>query len=592
MGTLLDLASLVVVPSGYKEDVVYSVKPTDGSGDLDFTRSNDTATRVNSAGLIEKVRTNLVTYSEDFANAAWVVDQVTKTTGQTDPNGGTTAVLATSTNTTGVYFYQTSTGAGCMSVYAKAGTRSTFSIIPSTFGNGAFFNLSSETAVAYGTGSLPKIEDVGGGWFRCSVAVSASGNILFSLSDIGGGGMTIGDSMYFAFAQRETGDIATDYIPTTSAAVSVGMTANVPRLDYSGGGCPKLLLEPQRSNLVTFSEQFDNAAWTKTSIAVTANATTSPDGYDNADLLTTTSASICGAYQLISTSSGTFSFSIFAKKGNNNYLALNAQASSANNCTAIFDLSDGTLGEYQTKGTTAYVSHKIENLGNDWYRCTMVLTTTTSVYFFPLFAPLKTGNTFTSSGEVSVASGKTLYLWGCQVEEGSYGTSYIPTLAAAVTRGADACSKTGISSLIGQTEGTVFFDWIMVRESASTSEDYYPITISDGTSANMVTLNNYNSSLVGYVSSGGSGVFVNNSFSGSSDLRIKAAIAYKANDFAFYVNGVQIATDTSGAAPVGLSQLNVNTYFSGAFNDDTKVNQLLLFKTRLSNTQLAELTTP
>ena len=70
-----DDASLVMIPSGYKTSKVYSVKPTDGSGDLTFSRSNDTATRVNSAGLIEKVRTNVIPYSQAFDNALWIKDR-------------------------------------------------------------------------------------------------------------------------------------------------------------------------------------------------------------------------------------------------------------------------------------------------------------------------------------------------------------------------------------------------------------------------------------------------------------------------------------------------------------------------------------
>jgi len=66
-----DDASLVMIPSGTKTSKVYSVKPIDGTGDLTFTRSNDTASRVNSAGLIEKVRTNLLPYSEQIDNAVW-----------------------------------------------------------------------------------------------------------------------------------------------------------------------------------------------------------------------------------------------------------------------------------------------------------------------------------------------------------------------------------------------------------------------------------------------------------------------------------------------------------------------------------------
>ena len=94
---LLGQASLVLIPSGYKEDVVYSEIPTSGAGDLSFTRASS-ATRVNSAGLIEEVRTNLVTYSNDFSNAAWSktnqgVGSVAVVTANytTDPFGGNNA---------------------------------------------------------------------------------------------------------------------------------------------------------------------------------------------------------------------------------------------------------------------------------------------------------------------------------------------------------------------------------------------------------------------------------------------------------------------------------------------------------------------
>jgi hypothetical protein len=97
------------------------------------------------------------------------------------------------------------------------------------------------------------------------------------------------ESFYVYGSQAEIG-VPTDYIPTTTTAVSVGPVANLPRLNYpinSDGsvGCPSLLLEPQRTNLNPYSEQFDNAEWEKTNTTITANATTSPDGYTNADAL-------------------------------------------------------------------------------------------------------------------------------------------------------------------------------------------------------------------------------------------------------------------------------------------------------------------
>jgi len=68
--SFFDDASLVMIPSGYKDQKVYSVKPIDGTGDLTFTRSNDTASRVNSSGLIEKVRQNQYYKSTAFTTSS------------------------------------------------------------------------------------------------------------------------------------------------------------------------------------------------------------------------------------------------------------------------------------------------------------------------------------------------------------------------------------------------------------------------------------------------------------------------------------------------------------------------------------------
>ena len=104
MSDLLNSASLVMIPSGYKEDVVYSQIPTSGAGDLSFTRASN-GTRVNSAGLVEVVPWNLVEYSEQFDNAYWgKTDSSITANSATAPNGTTTADTFTRTITTG-YIY-------------------------------------------------------------------------------------------------------------------------------------------------------------------------------------------------------------------------------------------------------------------------------------------------------------------------------------------------------------------------------------------------------------------------------------------------------------------------------------------------------
>ena len=144
MSGLFNKASLVLVPSGYKAGKVYSEVPTDGDGDLSLTRSNDTATRVNSAGLIEKVRTNLLLQSNSF-DTTWATSDSSVTSGQAGYDGTNNAwtLQSTSTNASSVVQSPTSSGVHTLSVYAKAGTVNFIRL--SVFGAtsySAYFNVS------------------------------------------------------------------------------------------------------------------------------------------------------------------------------------------------------------------------------------------------------------------------------------------------------------------------------------------------------------------------------------------------------------------------------------------------------------------
>jgi len=569
MGTLLDLASLVTIPSGYKEDKLYSVKPTDGSGDLDFTRSNDTATRVNSAGLIEKVRTNLYPYSQSFADASWVTIDTTKvSTSATDPNGGATAANVTWIAGSGRYFYQN------IGISAVA----TISFWVKSNGGGNKFRFFANGATSFS----PDLTATST-WTRYSFAFSGNGNVGIGIANASDSSAA---DILIAFAQAELGDIATDYIPTTTAAVSVGMTANVPRLDYTGGGCGKLLLEPQRTNLVTFSEQFDNAAWLKEDIlSVTANAIVSPDGYTNADLLIPNTNNIDHTIYQSSATGSAQTFSVFAKSGGYNFVFVGSNNALASN-GVFFDLTDGTISQ-----NTSSLTAKIEDYGNGWYRCEV--TSTSWDFPYAIICTSSNGTSFIHAGDGT--SG--VYIWGAQLEAGSYATSYIPTLGAAVTRGADDCFKTGISSLIGQTEGVLYaeVDLNVKPESGS------PVSGILTTNNNVSDLQNCIILGVERNAAGTNRIYclvqVSNVTQAAlfgtniTDGNYKIALAYKANDFALYVNGVQVATDTSGSVPTTSQVLIGTRRNSDNFTLADAVSQALLFPTRLTNTQLAELTT-
>ena len=557
MSSFYDDASLVVIPSGYKTSKVYAEKPTDGSGDLTFTRTGDTATRVNSAGLIEKVRTNLVTYSEDFTNAAWNnVNQVTITANAgVSPNGTTTADRLLSTGSSWFFSRIISLTSGTpytISVYVKSNTASsqTFRL----FGNNSDFssNLTATTS-----------------WQRFSFTITASiGSLAQGIARDSSNSAV--DLLVWGF-QLETGDVPTAYIPTTTAAVSVGPVANVPRLDYLGSTCPRLLLEPQRTNNALYSEQLDNAAWTKQNTTVTANVVTSPSGYQDADKLVETSAT--GVHRASVSSAATLNgtYSFFAKSGERTKVAILSTTIDLG-----FDLSNGTLIDLGS-GTSG---GKIENYGNGWYRCS--LPQASGIVALALALLDNANNVFYAGDGTSGA-----YFWGAQLEAATYATSYIPTLASASTRSADACSKTGISSLIGQTEGTVFVEFKRVPKGVN----YQAVVTLQGASSAYLIEMYFGSANTLLAAVYNSGQQFQSATSALSEGTYKAALAYKENDFAFYLNGVQISTDNSGTVPA-LSTFNLGDFtYSAGLPQNDGINQALLFKTRLTNAELAELTT-
>jgi hypothetical protein len=178
--------------------------------------------------------------------------------------------------------------------------------------------------------------------------------------------------------------------------------------------------------------------------------------------------------------------------------------------------------------------------------------------------------------------------WGAQLEAGSYATSYIPTLAASVTRVADAASKTGISSLIGQTEGTIYAEIVRTQ---STATDAFWIAINDNSANNWIFIGTEATGGRAYVRASNTVIF--DQYPAISIGRHKLAIAYKSGSIAVYIDGTQLFTSSATFTIGSLTGLNLGSPSATTVSDVTTagaVNQALLFKTRLTNSQLAELT--
>ena len=361
-----------------------------------------------------------------------------------------------------------------------------------------------------------------------------------------------------------------NFIGSISSVSAVEVIGDKPRLDYDplNPTCPHLLLEPQSTNLIPFSEDFSNG-WVNQNTIDTANQTTSPDGANNGTQLTNTTSSSNYIYRQVTLSTSTdYSISVFVKKGTSNIARLDT-----------WDTTGSTQGSIQLNLDTEVASiitgtASFEKYPNDWYKLKVSFTSSGSL-----------GTTYYRIFNDDGVNGSYIYIFGAQLEQQSSVTSYIPTAGAAETRVAETCNSAGNVDTFNSEEGVLYAE-IQGLSNTGTVR----LSISDGTNNN----NTYIELTTDLVVSVGR-VGAVNQYALSSSQTItnfnKIAIKYKVNDIALWVNGTQAATDTSANTyPSGtLSQINFNRGDGGtAFYGKTKA--LATYNRALTDTELYTIT--
>jgi len=598
MSQFYDKSSLTFIPSGYRDGKLYSQKPLSTDGELSFSRGSDIeATRVNANGYIEKAQVNLLLQSNTYSNATWVKGTggtgVSVTGGQSGYDGTSDAwLLAKNAAVEAMNQSISTSGVQTLSIYAKAGTLNwlRLGLGGGTFSS-AYFDLQNGALGASISNIVTsKIEAIGGGWYRCSVVCNKAVNAIY-VYPADGDGDTSGTSgnIYIQDAQLNYGLVAQTYQETTTAAVVSGITDNMPRLNYDPANptCPSLLLEGSRNNGNDHSEYFGGTGFGIVAATQTPNAATSPEGVNNA---TSFVGSASKAEHIIytngsSTYNGATTISIFAKANGYDYFVLGAGAQSLNK-PVLFNIANGTkVGNFT--GWSSYgapIDSDIEDYGNGWYRLSVTFDATSGVNTNMFFGSLPTDSVASGANSSTQNGTDGSYIYGAQIESGSYMTSMIPTYGASATRTSESASKTSATAIIGQTEGTFFVE----VDFTDTNADQMYLTISDGTSNNRIHIGFDNTSNWLYlnVRSGGAPQATITQSSPSAGIK-KIAVGYKLNDYVLYINGVQVGVDTSALVPA-CSRLNVGGYFGAGF--EYPVKQALLFTSRLPNSDLATLT--
>ena len=555
-----------------------SLKNTVGNTDLvTFTRASS-GTYVDGNRVIRTTPVNLFLKSQTFGSPTWNKTGVSVTTASIDSPFDTSTVYQMTATATPSFLNQDSSDlianrTYTQSIFAKAGSRNFIQLAPSTGFAGSpshvNFELTGEGTVGTNTtGGVASIEKIGNdGWYRVTLTAQRDstnpGNprILFSVTNslTGGRLLATSGSVHIWGAQIEEGTAATPYIKTDTTI------SGAPRFDHdpTTGESLGLLIEEARTNFLKYSDQFDNAAWTKIGPHnYQINSTIAPDGTQTADTFGFDNAVIFQDNGTVSNGT-TYTGSIYLKSNSNQTLKLRVASGAASDSQEI-------------------------SVTTEWQRFVVTHTAANNTDPLRLLIEGRDANL-----TVNLPADFELSLWGAQLEVGSFPTSYIPTdgTPGGITRAADVAEITGanFSSFYNQSEGTVFAQSRINRvcDTAGTGV----VFADDGTNNNYVGLFYTGSGATGsVVRTGGVDSLNTNPYgSVSANTTIQQAVAYKAGDSIGAGGGNLTAVNLSTNIPA-VNRLLIGDFVGSGAPLDGHIKRLTYFNTRLPNATLQNIT--
>ena len=425
---------------------------------------------------------------------------------------------------------------------------------------------------------------------KASIVFSPTAYGTSTLNSIKPAGNTNGD---FDFSRNSTATRVNE------SGLIETVAANVPRIDFLSG-VGTYLNEPTATNTATYSNDFTQGDIfggsgnpNANNSVITANSITAPDGTNNGWKLTDNNDGATGSAQLAYfstnvTSGDSNTFSVFLKKGSTDFAYLQTGGYDANG-SSYFNLNTGTI-------SSAHANHsdvKMEDYGNGWYRCTVANRTTTD-----LIGSFLVGIA-TTSGTVNITrdGSNFLYMFGVQAvadsdtDIDSFLVSYIPTSGATVSKLKDQALNAGNTDLINSTEGVLYVHLAGLYRKYKTTRR---LSLSDGTADNEVRFDfsSVEDRLTLRIRVGGTNV-ATKTITGTYNISQfhKYAIQWKENDFKFYIDGVEVATDTSGATYSAntLDRLNIASGSAGS-NMEANIKCIAVFKEVLTDAELVTLT--
>ena len=443
-------------------------------------------------------------------------------------------------------------------------------------GSGAYGlsqDLSLDTNKQYIIKATINVDNASGGAANLRIATNSnlSSNVT-TLSSTTGTTTTIlspsATTMYIGIV--DTANDSSNYVEIDNISVKEYTIDGLARVDYTDGTA-SLLVEPQRTNLITYSESISNLSSTTNgtgTLTITDNYTDSPQGLQNASRV---------------------QMSIVDTNDTNNYRLINAGSVMITGVTREISFYAKSLtGSNQDVLVYWSYDQQIVTLTNDWQRFKISATSGNSS---KVFIGTRGGSgSYFSGGDANL----DFALWGLQVEDdgsgggSSYATSYIKTQGSSVTRNKDQYEKTGISDKINSEEGVLFLEMSALADDGTSR----CISIFQNGSNFIKFIYSATSNRVDYVAFSGGNVSCNiTNVISNTTINTKFALKWKVNDFALWINGTEVGTDSSGDTPLGMDKMNFTDEGGSGNKFFGKIKQLQVFKTALSDSELATLTT-
>ena len=551
---------------------------------------------------------NLILQSSNFTTSWSTSNIAVSSSASAAPDSSSAAYLIyPNVNSTAARVYQTvqpSAGRVVISAYAKPAGKTSFGIIEKLLDgstNYSWFDLTGSGSVGTSDGGhTASISQSGNGYYRCSIALTASGSansVMFYVSDATGSTTATAsgtDGVYIYGTQVEnlssggptvlsetTTQIHREYAPTLKYVTPA--TGGMARFEYdpTDGQSEGILVESQSTNLLNYSEQFDNAYWTKYRATIKANAAIAPSGELTADLFVAeqTGSSQTHIVQSASqayTSGTAYTFSIFVKPAGFSKIRISAANTLTWAAAADYDLS----GSGSVSGVTGTASAAA--VGNGWFRCSLTgtagATASTPTYVF-----LDNGSGTSFDGD----DYSGVIIWGAMHEQASHSSSYLKVEGSTATRAADQLSITD-SSLFAGNAGTIAFEGQTLGGSTGFGRFW---SVSDGTNDNRIHVYPTSSTAVRFR------VYRNNIeqrnvASGVTDVTQsnRYAFAYEDNKLRLAQNGSLLTDDSNSAVMPVVNKLSIGMNGSGSGNQmNGYIKRIAFYGQSLSDTEMTSL---